>query len=150
MNKAEAIGGSRVEENLDMCELVIRYRNGDGEIVHWSKDFLNEAYATCKTKGLYVDEFTDLMEIERHANGHLNFNSWDTSICAENVIEGLDYVNQTVHYEGHYTQGPFFKWLWEQDRHTQKDEKSGYLYILKQPNRFGIGKQYAFQVEEDL
>ena len=137
---------SWVEDHLDMCELVIRIdrrnvghiRYVDDEIIHYEKNFLKEAYNECKDKRLDPYFFTYMMDLERHPNGRVKYDHWQPS-CVSEVIQALDYANQTLHLEGHYTWGPFFEWQWKQDVHadTGEGEEHGYLYVLKKPNRQG-------------
>ena len=122
----------------------------DGVVVHWEKSFLKEAYDTCREKKLELDVFTECLALERSANGRVKWNAWTPTAFTNNIIEGLVYANARVCWEGHYSMGPFFKWLWEQDPHAKADEKRGYLYILKQPNRFGMGKRFAWEAEESI
>lgn len=136
MNKQIGENGAWVKDHLDECDFVIQYfSEKKSSVIYWDKKFLQEAYNECKYKDLDVYYFIDCMNIERHANGRAKFNGWVPPL-AEDAISALDYVNQKVYWEGHYSAGAFFNWFWEQDVNSNENEKCGYLYILKKPNRF--------------
>ncbi len=128
--------GLWVENHLDECEFVIQYTDKYGDVIYWNEKFLKEAYRECKDKGLDRHYFIDCMEIERHPNGRAKFNGWIPPL-GNDAVCGLDYANQELYFEGHYTWGQFFEWQWEQDVHADADQKIGWLYILKKPYRHG-------------
>ena len=129
--------GLWVKNHLSECDLVVQFYNQyDQEIIYFDKKILKEAYTECKDKGLDTDYFISLMELERHANGRVKFNNWEPADALD-VMDALEYANQEMYFEGHYTWGPFFEWQWEQDVHADADQKIGWLYILKKPYRHG-------------
>ena len=134
--------GLWVKDHFDQCELVIHYLDDWGEVVHWDKKFLKEAYDACKFKGLDRYSFLDAMGFEILGNGRPDFKNWEPPLTTD-LIAALDFVNQRVSWEGHYSAGAFFAWQWEQELPASGEGKRGYLYILKQPNRFGMGKEHA-------
>jgi hypothetical protein len=128
--------GLWVKDHFNDCDLVIEYSDNWGEVVHWDKNFLEEAYKECKGKGKNTYYFTDCMNLDRQANGRVKFNNWVPGDVVE-VVDALNDANEKLYFEGHHTWWPFFEWQWEQDIHADTDERTGYLYILKKPNRHG-------------